>query len=57
MRGSNRKSELAEVTSVDVVDAHTIRIQLPAPFSPMLGAFAYSYVMSASPRQAANMNE
>src|SRR5512135_1522517 len=32
MPGSNRRGELAPVTSVDVVDDHTVRLNLSAPF-------------------------
>ena len=38
--GSNRRGELAPVTSVDVVDASTVRINLSAPFSPLLTVLA-----------------
>src|SRR5665647_2084382 len=36
MQGSNRRGELAPVTSVDVVDAQTVRLNLAAPFAPLL---------------------
>src|SRR4029077_18220790 len=36
MAGSNRRGELAPVTSVDVVEAATVRLNLSAPFSPLL---------------------
>ena len=38
MPGSNRRGELAPVTSVDVVDPMTVRLNLSAPFSPLLAA-------------------
>src|SRR5690349_229614 len=38
MQGSNRRGELAPVTSVDVVDPSTVRINLSAPFAPLLAA-------------------
>src|SRR5258705_5145227 len=34
--GSNRRGELAPVSSVDVVDAQTVRLNLSAPFAPLL---------------------
>src|SRR6187200_877637 len=34
MAGSNRRGELAVVTSVDVVDPSTVRINLASPFAP-----------------------
>ena len=36
MKGSNRRGELAVVSSVDVVDPSTVRINLAAPFAPLL---------------------
>src|SRR6202011_1583984 len=33
---SARKGELAPVTSVDIVDASTVRFNLSAPFAPLL---------------------
>ena len=38
MAGSNRRGELAPVSTVDVVDPQTVRINLSAPFSPLLAA-------------------
>jgi len=35
MQGSNRRGELAPVTSVDVVDAQTVKLNLAAPFAPL----------------------
>src|SRR5688500_11154890 len=36
MKGSNRRGELAVVSSVDAVDPSTVRINLAAPFAPLL---------------------
>src|ERR1700756_4003147 len=36
MPGSNRKGELAPVARVDVIDPATVRLNLSAPFSPLL---------------------
>ena len=36
MAGSNRRGELAPVASVDVVDPLTVRLNLSAPFSPLI---------------------
>src|SRR6266576_3171957 len=38
MAGSNRRAELAPVSSVDVIDAATVRLNLSAPFAPLLAA-------------------
>ena len=52
MAGSNRKGELAPVTSVDVVDPMTVRLNLSAPFSPLLAALADRAGMIVSPKAA-----
>ena len=40
MPGSNRSGELRPVNTVDVVDAATVRLNLSAPFTPLLAALA-----------------
>jgi peptide/nickel transport system substrate-binding protein len=50
--GSNRRGELAPVTSVDVVDASTVRLNLSAPFSPLLAQLADRAGMMVSPKAA-----
>ena len=52
MAGSNRKGELALVTTVDVVDPMTARINLSAPFSPLLAQLADRAGMMVSPKAA-----
>jgi peptide/nickel transport system substrate-binding protein len=52
MKGSNRSGELKPVASVDVVDAATIRLNLEAPFSPLLAALADRAGMMVSPKAA-----
>ncbi len=49
IKASSRKSELASVTSIDVVDAHTVRLQMSAPFSPIVAALADRAGMMLSP--------
>jgi len=58
MAGSNRSGELRPVTSVDVVDPMTVRLNLSAPFSPLLAALADRAGMMVSPKaaQAAGAN-
>src|SRR5690348_12423404 len=58
MAGSNRSGELRPVTSVDVVDPATVRLNLSAPFSPVLAALADRAGMMVSPKaaQAAGAN-
>jgi peptide/nickel transport system substrate-binding protein len=52
MPGSNRRGELAPVTSVEVVDPMTVRLHLSAPFSPLLAALADRAGMMVSPKAA-----
>jgi peptide/nickel transport system substrate-binding protein len=52
MKGSNRSGELRPVSSVDVVDPHTVRLNLAAPFSPLLAALADRAGMMVSPKAA-----
>lgn len=52
MNGSNRRGELAPVASVDVVDPSTVRLNLSAPFSPLLAQLADRAGMMVSPKAA-----
>ncbi|MFO1265605.1 MAG: ABC transporter substrate-binding protein [Rubrivivax sp.] len=52
MAGSNRRGELAPVASVDVVDPLTVRLNLSAPFSPLLAQLADRAGMIVSPKAA-----
>ena len=52
MAGSNRRGELAPVASVDVVDPMTVRLNLTAPFSPLLAQLADRAGMMVSPKAA-----
>ena len=52
MAGSNRRGELAPVSSVDVIDASTVRLNLTAPFSPLLAQLADRAGMMVSPKAA-----
>src|SRR5688500_3222130 len=52
MKGSNRRGELAVVSSVDAVDASTVRINLAAPFAPLLAALTDRSGMMVSPKAA-----
>jgi peptide/nickel transport system substrate-binding protein len=56
--GSNRRGELAPLASVDVVDPLTVKLNLSAPFSPLLAALADRAGMMVSPKaaQAAGAN-
>ena len=52
MAGSNRRGELVPVASVDVVDPMTVRLNLNAPFSPLLAQLADRAGMMVSPKAA-----
>ena len=52
MAGSNRRAELAPVCGVDVVDESTARLNLSAPFSPLLATLADRAGMMVSPKAA-----
>ncbi len=57
MAGSNRRGELAPVASVDVVDPMTVRLNLSAPFSPLLAALSDRAGMMVSPKAAQAMGD
>ena len=52
MAGSNRSGELKPVASVDVIDPYTVRLNLSAPFSPLLAALADRAGMMVAPKAA-----
>src|SRR5437867_3139176 len=52
LAGSNRRGELALVATVDVVDPMTVRLNLSAPFAPLLAQLADRAGMMVSPKAA-----
>ena len=52
MPGSNRRGELAPVTSVEVIDEMTAKLNLSAPFSPLLSVLSDRAGMMVSPKAA-----
>jgi peptide/nickel transport system substrate-binding protein len=52
MKGSNRRGELAEMSSVDALDATTVRINHAAPFAPLLAVLTDRSGMMVSPKAA-----
>ncbi len=52
MKGSNRRGELAVMSSVDVIDPATVRINLAAPFAPLLAVLTDRSGMMVSPKAA-----
>jgi peptide/nickel transport system substrate-binding protein len=57
MKGSNRRSELDPVTSVDVVDPLTVRLRLKAPFSPLTALLTDRAGIPVSPTAAQKLGE
>jgi peptide/nickel transport system substrate-binding protein len=52
MQGSNRRGELSVVSGVEVVDPSTVRINLTAPFAPLLAVLTDRAGMMVSPKAA-----
>jgi peptide/nickel transport system substrate-binding protein len=52
MPGSNRKSEISAVTDVEIVDDHTVKLVLSAPFAPLLAQLTDRAGMMVSPKAA-----
>ena len=52
MKGSNRRGELAVVSSIDAVDPTSVRINLEAPFAPLLAVLTDRSGMMVSPKAA-----
>jgi peptide/nickel transport system substrate-binding protein len=55
--GSSRTAELASVESVDVVDEHTVRLNLSEPFAPLTSVLADRSGMVMSPAQLDKLGE
>ena len=52
LAGSNRRGELAPVVSVDALDDLTVRLNMSAPFAPLLAVLADRAGMMVSPKAA-----
>ena len=52
---SRRKSEISEISGVDVIDPHTVRLNLARPFAPLLAQLADRAGMMVSPKAAKEM--
>lgn len=57
MAGSNRRTELTPVTSIDVVDPLTVKLNLSAPFSPLLAVLTDRAGMMVSPKASQEAGE
>jgi len=51
--GSNRKGEISAVKTVDMVDDHTVRLNLATPFAPLLAQLTDRAGMIVAPKAAA----
>ena len=52
MPGSNRKAEISAVTGAEVIDDHTVKLVLSAPFAPLLAQLTDRAGMMVSPKAA-----
>jgi peptide/nickel transport system substrate-binding protein len=52
MPGSNRKAEISAVTGVEIIDDHTVKLVLSAPFAPLLAQLTDRAGMMVSPKAA-----
>src|SRR3984957_19270084 len=52
MAGSNRKAEISAVSAVEIIDDHTVKLVLKAPFAPLLAALSDRAGMIVSPKAA-----
>jgi peptide/nickel transport system substrate-binding protein len=50
--GSNRKAEISAVSTVEIVDDHTVKLVLKTPFAPLLAALSDRAGMIVSPKAA-----
>jgi peptide/nickel transport system substrate-binding protein len=57
LKGSNRRSEIDHITTVEVVDPLTVRLRLKAPFSPLVAVLADRAGMPVSPAQVGKLGE
>src|SRR5712692_10402464 len=57
MKGSNRRSELESVNTIEVVDPLTVRLKLKAPFSPLVAMLADRAGMPVSPAAANKLGD
>src|SRR5262249_46509008 len=57
MQGSNRKNEISAVQQVEVVDDHTVRLNLSAPFAPLIAQLTDRAGMIVSPKAAKELGD
>lgn len=52
LKGSNRRSEISEISSVEAVDSQTVKMKMARPFTPVLAALADRAGIMISPKAA-----
>jgi len=57
LQGSQRRGELSAVSTVDVVDPLTVRINVSAPFAPLLATLSDRAGMMVSPKAAKELGD
>jgi len=57
MKGSNRRSEIDFINSIEVADARTVRLRLKAPFAPLTAALTDRAGMPVSPTAANKLGD
>src|SRR3984893_14385707 len=57
MPGSNRKGEISALSSIDLMDDHTVRVHLSTPFAPLLAQLTDRAGMILSPKAAASLGD
>src|SRR5215470_9925915 len=50
--GSNRKAEISAITGIDIIDDHTVKLVLSAPFAPLLAQLSDRAGIIVSPKAA-----
>jgi peptide/nickel transport system substrate-binding protein len=57
MKGSNRRSELASIVSIEALDPLTVQLRLKAPFAPLAAQLADRAGMPVSPAAAQKLGD
>ncbi|HEY4908546.1 MAG TPA: ABC transporter substrate-binding protein, partial [Methylomirabilota bacterium] len=57
MKGSNRRSELESINSIEVLDPLTVRLKLKVPFSPLVAILSDRAGMPVSPTAATKLGD
>lgn len=57
MKGSNRRSELASIASIEALDPLTVQLRLKAPFAPLAAQLADRAGMPVSPAAAQKLGD